>query len=150
LDFAENSWDEIEEMVQLCFDNPDLYDPELKDCLCLNSKENKIYQQNPDKGCTGDFTEIADVLQFWNKVKGDTAKEPVLTKPEVVKPSVLTEPEVIKTPTLIKPEVVKAPVLPEPAMVEASVLVVKAPFLPEPVVVEAMVLPEPAMSNASV
>jgi len=42
MSFAENSWDEIEQLIEHCFANPDTFDPELKNCLCLNSKENKI------------------------------------------------------------------------------------------------------------
>ena len=56
-------------MIYYCLENPQIYDPELKDCLCHNAKENKIYQQDPKIGCIGDFTDIADVMKFWIKVQ---------------------------------------------------------------------------------
>lgn len=64
-------------MINYCLGHPEIYDPQLTDCLCLKASENKIYLQNPDIGCVGDFQEIADVLSFWNKIKGHSQSQVV-------------------------------------------------------------------------
>ena len=43
MSYAANSFEEIETFIMECLDNPDTYDPQLTDCICLNTKQNKIY-----------------------------------------------------------------------------------------------------------